>query len=285
MINPVSGVGKQKIVKDIAGKILDAVNIHADLVYTEYPGHASKLASEAKGTYDIVVAVGGDGTVNEAGGALVGSDTALAIVPTGSGNGLARHLGISQKPEQALMLLNDFKLKRIDTVTVNDYISLNVAGVGFDAHISHLFAKSKQRGLGSYVKLVVNEFSSYRSSKYTLTIDGSKKVAYDAFVISLANSSQYGNNFYIAPDASVTDGLFDICIINKFPKIAAPVLLMSMMRKDNVGRYLENIVKARHLIIEHDKDMPGHIDGEPVFLGKKVEVKINPASLNVVVPN
>jgi len=284
MINPVSGVGKQKSVEKLAGKVINAKKIHADVVYTEYPGHASELAASAAGKYDIVVAVGGDGTVNEAGSALTGTETALAIIPAGSGNGLARHLGISQKPEHALRIINKLKTIKIDTVNVNDRISLNVSGVGFDAHISHLFAKMEQRGLASYVKLVAREFSSYRASKYTLTIDKLKPEVFNAFVISFANSSQYGNDFYIAPTASVTDGLIDLCIINKFPKIAAPVLLMSMMRKDNVGRYLEKIIKVKHFTIEHENDMLGHIDGEPVFFGKKVDISINPDSLNVIVP-
>ncbi len=283
LINPVSGIGKQKNVEKLIKAYIDKEKISANIKYTEYAGHAKELSLDAVGVYDIVVAVGGDGTVNEVGSSLIGSDTALAIIPTGSGNGLARHLKISMKPEVAVKLLNNHKVKKIDTLKVNEFHSLNVSGIGFDAHISHLFAKMKQRGLISYIKLVVREFGNYKACKYKVNIDG-KAFKQKAYLISFANSSQYGNNFYIAPDAKVDDGFMDVCIMNHFPKIAAPVLLISKMSKENIGGYLEKIIKAKEVHIEHPKALLGHIDGEPVFFGKTVSVKVNPLSLNVVVP-
>lgn len=283
LINPVSGIGKQKNVEKFLDAYIDKEKMQYDIQYTRYAGHARELARDAAGKYDVVTAVGGDGTVNEVGSELVGTDTALAIIPTGSGNGLARYLKISMKPEKAVQQLNDHVIKKIDTIRINEFRSLNVSGIGFDAHISHLFAGMKQRGLISYIKLVVREFGDYKACKYNLTIDG-KKISQKAYLISFANSSQYGNNFYISPDAKIDDGFIDVCIMNKFPKIAAPVLLISKMNKENVGGYLERIIKAKNIEIEHPKALLGHIDGEPVFLGKKVSVTIDPLSLNVVVP-
>jgi YegS/Rv2252/BmrU family lipid kinase len=283
LINPVSGVGKQKDIAKFFKLHIDKEKIRIDIKYTGYAGHARELARSAVGRYDIVTAVGGDGTVNEVGSELVGTDTALAIIPTGSGNGLARYLKISMRPERAVKQLNDHVIKKIDTIKINEFRSLNVSGIGFDAHISHLFAKMKQRGLISYIKLVVREFGDYKACKYNLMIDG-KKLSQKAYLISFANSSQYGNNFYISPDAKIDDGYIDVCVMNKFPKIAAPVLLISKMNKENVGGYLEKIVRAKNVEIEHPKALLGHIDGEPVFLGKKVSVSIDPLSLNVVVP-
>ncbi len=283
LINPVSGIGKQKGIEKLVKLYIDKDRLDVDLKYTEYAGHARELSLDAADRYDMVVAVGGDGTVNEVGTSLIGSRTAMAIIPTGSGNGLARHLKIPMRLDKAVQLLNRHKVKKIDTVKVNDFYSLNVAGVGFDAYISHLFAKMKQRGLISYVKLVTRQFGVYEPSDYVLDIDG-KKISQKAFLISFANSSQYGNNFYIAPDAKVDDGFFDVCIMNEFPKIAAPVLLMSMMSKENIGGYLERIIKAKEVLIEHKGRIPGHIDGEPVWFNDNVLVKVNPASLHVVVP-
>ncbi len=283
LINPISGIGRQKNVEKLIKTYIDKEKLNVNVRYTEFAGHAKEMSREAVGIYDIVVAVGGDGTVNEVGTSLIGSGTAMAIIPTGSGNGLARHLKIPMRPEKAIQLLNRHKVMKIDTVRVNDLYSLNVAGVGFDAHISHLFARMKQRGLISYVKLVTREFGTYKASDYDLKIDG-RDLSQKAFLVSFANSSQYGNNFYIAPDAKVDDGFIDVCVMNKFPKIAAPVLLMSMMSKENIGGYLERIVKAKNVLIEHTENLAGHIDGEPVWFGNKVSVRINPLSLNVVVP-
>ena len=283
LINPISGVGKQKLVERLVKENLDTKILSTEVEYTQYAGHAHTLAKNAIGRFDVVVAVGGDGTVNETGSALIGSDTALAIIPTGSGNGLARHLKIPMRPEKAIRVLNDLNVKKIDTIKINNRYSLNVAGIGFDAHVSHLFAKMKHRGLISYVKLVVKEFGRYEASEYSLVVDG-KKMKLKAFVISFANSSQYGNNFYIAPDARVDDGLIDVCIVNKFPKIAAPALLMSMMSKENIGGYLEKIIKAKDIIVEQPESLKGHVDGEPVFFKDKIRVSVNPLSLNVVVP-
>lgn len=282
LINPISGVGKQKVIENLIGDNIDSLLLSVDIKYTQYRAHANKLAKEAVGRYDIVVAVGGDGTVNEVGSALIGTDTALAIIPTGSGNGLARYLKIPLNPQKAVKLLNRLQTRCIDTIKINEFYSLNVAGVGFDAHISHLFAKSKHRGVATYIKVVAAEFTTYKPTKYHLTIDN-EELNIKAYLISFANSSQYGNNIFIAPDAEIDDGLIDVCIINGFPKIAAPAMLISMLRKNNIRGFLDRIVKAKNITIDHPNELSGHVDGEPVFFGKRVTIKINPLSLKVIV--
>ncbi len=283
LINPISGFGKQKNIENLISDNVDATLLNVDIEYTKHQGHAHQLAKKAIGEYDVIVAVGGDGTVNEVGSALIGSNTALAIIPTGSGNGLARYLKIPLSPDRALQLLNSFHLKNIDTIKVNEFHSLNVAGIGFDAHISHLFAKKKHRGLIAYIRLVAAEFTGYKASGYSLKVDD-VKMKVKAFLISFANSSQYGNNFHIAPDAQIDDGLIDVCIVRDFPKIATPALLVSMLRQDYTMGFFDKIVKAKNIVIEHPYNLSGHVDGEPVFLGKRIVVSINPLSLKVVVP-
>ncbi len=283
LVNPISGVGKQKTIEKLINDNIDSALLSVDIEYTQYHGHARKLAKSAIEEYDVVVAVGGDGTVNEVGSTLIGTNTALAIIPTGSGNGLARYLKIPLNLQKAVGILNDFHLKSIDTIKVNDFYSLNVAGIGFDAHISHLFAQKKHRGLITYVKLIAAEFALYKAVVYDLIIDD-VKLNIKSYLISFANSSQYGNDVFIAPDAEIDDGLIDVCIVNGFPKIVAPALLISMLGKDNIRGYLDKIVKAKKIVIEHPHDMLGHVDGEPIFLGKKVTVAINPLSLKVVIP-
>ncbi|WP_282035579.1 diacylglycerol/lipid kinase family protein [Saccharicrinis aurantiacus] len=283
LINPVSGIGKQRTIEKLIESELDKNKVQADVAYTQYKGHARELAAGAVDDYDVVVAVGGDGTVNEVASRLVGTDTALAIIPAGSGNGLARYLQIPLRAQKAVQALNYINLRKIDTLKVNQFCSVNVAGVGFDAHISHSFEGRKLRGPLSYAQLVSAEFAKYKTNFFKVTIDNEKSFK-DVFLISFANSSQYGNNVYIAPNAKIDDGLVDVCVINRFPKIIAGAILLTLFGKTMEQNDFEEITKAKHIEIESDDEIKGHIDGEPVMLGKKAIVKVVPLSLNVVVP-
>ena len=208
LINPISGIGKQKTVEKIIEKELNPDRIKYEIAYTQYRRHAHELSKEAVGKFDAVVAVGGDGTVNEVGSALINTDTALAIIPTGSGNGLARYLDIPIRVNKAMQVINEMTTKKIDSVLINDYVSLNVAGIGFDGHISHCFADLKSRGPLAYLRLINKEFIKYQSETYHITIED-KTYEVPAFLISFANSSQWGNNIQIAPGAKIDDGLID----------------------------------------------------------------------------
>ncbi len=283
LINPISGIGKQKTVELIVEKEFDHDNLDYEIKYTEYKGHAHELAKEAIGKFNVVVAVGGDGTVNEVGSALINSSTALAIIPTGSGNGLARYLDIPLRINRAIQVINLMHLKKIDTLNVNGQVSLNVAGIGFDAFISHRFAEITERGPLAYMKMIPKEFANYESMTYTINIDG-ERYKLPAFLISFANSSQWGNDVHIAPQAKIDDGLIDVCIIKEFPKYTAPALLISLLDQSIDQRPYDVVTRAKHIIIESKEEMLGHLDGEPINLGNKAEIKIKPLSLKVITP-
>ncbi|WP_430810897.1 MULTISPECIES: diacylglycerol/lipid kinase family protein [unclassified Carboxylicivirga] len=283
IINPISGIGKQRTVEKAVEGEIDHQRIDFDIAYTDYAGHARELSKAAIGQYDVVVAVGGDGTVNEVGSALVNTTTAMAIIPTGSGNGLARYLDIPLRVNRALQVINRMEMRDIDTLRVNNQISLNVAGIGFDGHISHEFAKQKHRGPATYVKLITKEYAKYKSAVYRISIDGTT-YELPAFMITLANSSQWGNNIHIAPQAKIDDGLIDVCIIKEFPIYDGPSLLISILDQSVDQRRYDVVTKARQIIIEGDQALVGHVDGEPADLGKRAVVEIHPLSLRVIVP-
>jgi len=283
LINPISGIGKQRTVEKVVSNEIDHSKIEFEIAYTQYVGHARELAKEAVGKFTIVVAVGGDGTVNEVGASLINTTTALAIIPTGSGNGLARFLDIPLRVSRAIQVINHMEFRDIDTLCVNGQVSLNVAGIGFDAHISHCFAKQKNRGPVAYVKLITKEYAKYKSSTYKITIDG-KTYQLPAFMITFANSSQWGNNIHIAPQAKIDDGLIDVCIIKEFPIYDGPSLLISILDQSVDQRRYDVMTQAKNIEIECENGLLGHLDGEPVVLGNKAEIKIHPLSLRVVVP-
>lgn len=254
------------------------------IVFTNGVSHASEVAAEALGKYNLIVAVGGDGTVNEIASALVGSDTVLGIVPCGSGNGLARFLGIDMDIEQSIKALNTGRVAAIDSAQANGKAFFNMAGMGFDAHISEVFAHGKKRGFITYIKSSLQEILKYKPQTYNLQIDGHTYVR-KAFMLSFANSSQYGNNAHIAPHASVQDGLLDICVIKPFPLYRFPELGIRMFTKTtNRSRFVE-IIKGKHIVIKRDGPGPMHLDGEPEIAGNEVEIKVLPGSLKVIVGN
>lgn len=283
IINPVSGIGRQKDIEKVLRQETKVSGLNFDIAYSGKPGDAFKISADAAGKYDIVVAVGGDGTVNEVGRGLIHSSTALGIIPTGSGNGLARFLQMPFKVNKALEVIREGAVKSIDVIKINEFFSLNVAGIGFDAYISHKFAGKKKRGPLAYMQLISKEFPKYKSENYSLDIDR-HKIDVNAFLISFANSSQYGNNFHIAPGALIDDGLIDVCLIKDFPKYTAPALLISLVDQSIDKSKYDKIIKARDITIQHDKPLLGHVDGEPVHLGKEAHIQILPLALKVIVP-
>ncbi|TRX70600.1 diacylglycerol kinase family protein [Carboxylicivirga sp. M1479] len=283
LINPFSGIGKQRTVEKAIEEVIDHEKYVVEIAYTEYAGHARELAKDAIGKFDVVVAVGGDGTVNEVGSSLVNTTTALAIIPTGSGNGLARYLDIPLRINRALQVINHMEVKDIDTLKVNENVSLNVAGIGFDGHISHKFAKLKNRGPAGYMKLITKEYAKYKSSVYRISIDG-KTYELPAFMITFANSSQWGNNIHIAPQAKIDDGLIDVCIIKEFPIYDGPSLLISILDQSIDQRRYDVVTQAKNIHIQSDLKLVAHLDGEPCELGQEAEIQILPLSLRVLVP-
>ena len=207
----------------------------------------------------------------------------LAIVPAGSGNGLARHLKIPMNLKNAINIINRENIRKIDTATINDQLFVNVAGVGFDASVAKKFAVAGKRGFSTYLRITTDSYRNYEPKQYTLIIDG-KVYKRRALLISFANSSQFGNNTVIDPSASVDDGFIDVCIVGKMPYwkafFLAPLLFL---KKFDQTRYIE-IIRAKEVILKRKKGKSIHLDGDPQNMGKELTMRINPLSLNVVVP-
>lgn len=282
IINPISGGKKKDGVPELIDQNLDKAVFDATIVFSDGVSHARIIALEAVGKYDIIVAVGGDGTVNEIASAIVGSDTALGIVPYGSGNGLARFLGIPMNPNQAIQTLVKGHAESIDSGTVNGQPFFNMAGMGFDAHISEVFSHGKKRGFISYVKSSMQEIATYNEQEYHLEIDG-KVYERKAFMLSIANSSQYGNDAHISPNASVQDGLLDICLIRKFPLWRFPEMGIRMLTKTSESTSYVEIIRGKQINVTRQSEGPIHLDGEPQVMGTAIHINIVPNSLKVIV--
>ena len=284
IVNPISGKGKQRQIEALITRYLDHRLYDHTIQYTTGPGDATTIARQAASDrYDVVVAVGGDGTVNEVTAGLVGSETALAIIPAGSGNGLSRHLKIPLNGVRALEVINRLKTLKIDTATIDDNIFVNIAGIGFDATIAKKFGDAGTRGFATYFKVTTRSYLNYKPKKYILTIDG-KKIKRRALMVTFANSSQFGNNASIDPGASVSDGYIDVCILRKIPFFKVPFLApLLFMRKFDRTRYVE-IIRAKEVVLRQKRKRVIHVDGDTRKAGKEFTMKIVPLSLNVVVP-
>lgn len=283
VVNPFSGVGRHKSIEKHIKKALDHRLFDYAVRYTEAPHHATELAQKAiNEKFDIVVAVGGDGTVNEVSKALVGTDVILGIVPSGSGNGLARHLNISVNPKKAIQVINQLNVKKIDTALANEQFFVNLAGVGFDALVAKKFAGQRRRGFFKYFKIAVWEYLRYHPTNFTLIVDG-ETIKREALFISFANSDQFGYNTSIAPQAMIDDGFIDMSIVKKIPlwkTFFTATLLYS--KQINRSKYVE-VLRAKKVEVIQEQTLI-HLDGEPIKMGKNLVVKINPSSLSVLVP-
>ena len=284
IINPKSGTGKKGHLPELIKSCIDSSIYEAEISFTEGPRHGTLLSREAaEKNLDAVIAVGGDGSANEVAKGLMGSETALGILATGSGNGMARHLCIPMDLRKSLKVIQTMHIEKIDTLKVNDEFCLGTIGVGFDAHVAHLFANSPKRGYATYVKLVLSEFYKYQPLEYQLDVDGTSIVK-KSFLLTFANSSQFGNNAVIAPFANVKDGILDISMMSKFPAYMAPPLMYQLMNNSiHKSRYF-SMIQGKSAVLKNDRILKGHIDGEPVTFTTDLHVKIIPASLKVLVP-
>lgn len=283
IINPKAGTGSKRAVLNAINQKLDNTRFTHTIRYTQHAGHATEIArQEAQQGTDIVVAVGGDGTVNEVGRALVGTDTAMAIIPCGSGNGLARHMRISMQPAKAIAIINDCCVRQIDYGLINSQPFFCTCGVGFDAFISMKFAQAGSRGLKTYVEKTLQDGLSYRPETYRIEIDGETEVQ-EAFLIACANASQYGNNAYIAPDASTRDGLMDVTILTPFTPLESAQIVVQMFSRELPKNSHVKTFRTKHIKIMREHEGPAHVDGDPMTMGDTLEVDIVPAALKMVV--
>lgn len=282
IINPISGGKEKKDFEKRSAQFLDADLFEAQYRFSEKPGHAAELTQQAiSDNYDVVVAVGGDGTINEVARTLVNTSVVLGIIPEGSGNGLAGYLEIPMVMKEAILLLNKFRMKRIDSGRLNDHYFFNMAGIGFDAVISDRFDKDSIRGPFGYMKTVVSEIGHYKAEDYEFVIDG-KHYKEEAFMISLANSPQYGNNAYVSPNASVSDGLLDVCIVKPFPLFLLPKMLFHLFSRTTDRSGYVDIIRGKEILIKREKEGYVHVDGQPIHLGKDLHCTILPSSLYII---
>lgn len=255
-----------------------------DLEYTRYEGHAVELAQQAVDQgYPRVTAVGGDGTVNEVASRLAHTDTVLGIVPTGSGNGLARHLRIPEEPERALALLQSGCTVRMDALRINGRFCCNVAGIGFDGIVAGRFGREGRRGLRNYLKVILAEFPRFREFAVTADFGGSTSQE-QVFMVVIANSSQFGNGAVIAPQASVCDGRADVCLVRKPAWLQLPGFVGSLFTRQIDQSKLVKIVKTDACRLVLEAPMACHYDGEPGAAVDEIGIDVEPACLNVTVP-
>lgn len=283
VINLNSGTSSKAAIPGLIENTIDKEKFDYEIVVTQYAGHASEIASRAKDEgRDIVVAVGGDGTVNEVARAIVHSGTALGIIPCGSGNGLARHLLLPMNVKKAIEVLNECEIRALDYGIINGYPFFCTCGMGFDAFVSQKFAEAGKRGPITYVENVLREGLKYQPETYILQ-DENGTIKYKAFLISCANASQYGNNAYIAPQASMSDGLMDVIIMEPFDVFEAPQISIDMFNKTLDKSSKIKTFKCRKLHIHRSKPGAIHYDGDPAMTGEDIDVELVPNGINIVV--
>ena len=282
VVNPISGTqGKKAILKWIDERLDQSIYDYS-IVKTEYAGHATQIAANAvQEKVDVVVAIGGDGTINEIARSLVHTNTALGIIPCGSGNGLARHLRIPMEPKAAIDVLNRGHELCIDYGKINNIPFFCTCGVGFDAFISLKFADSGKRGLLTYLENTLHESLTYQPETYEIeNEEGTMK--YKAWLIACGNASQYGNDAYIAPQASLTDGLMDVTIMEPFTVLDVPSSSFQLFNKTIDQNSRVKTMRAKKIKIHRVNDGVMHFDGDPLMAGKELEVEIVPAGLRVI---
>ena len=284
IVNPISGRGRKIDVPALIDKHLDKNLFDAEVIYTEYAGHAAEIAAEcAKNGVDVVVAVGGDGTVNEIAGALVHTHTALAIIPRGSGNGLARHLQIPRDAKKAIDIINKNTVHTLDYGKLNDKPFFCTCGVGFDAFLAHKFAEAGKRGFATYIEKSLTDGLRYKSETYEIRVDDGEPRQLDAFVIACANATQYGNNAMIAPQASMKDGLIDVVVIKPFPMIESGLVATQLFHGTLQNNSHVESFQARKIEISRQQEGPVHCDGEPFISGAELTIEIVPLAIDIVV--
>lgn len=284
IINPNSGARIKPNIPRLTHSILDDSKFDIEIKFTEYAGHATILARQAiANQVSYVLAVGGDGTINEIAKALIHSPVALGIVPIGSGNGLARHLGIPMVIREALEVINKENVETIDYCDANGSLFFTTCGVGFDARVSYKFSKGKHRGGINYLRSMMTEYLSYKPETYEIIFDGEKRKE-KAFLITCANASQYGNNAFIAPQANLKDGKMDVAILKPFtPLDVVPISLQLFSKQIDRNSKIE-IIETEQVTILREKDGEIHLDGEPMWMDKTIHIRTIPAGLKVLAP-
>ena len=263
---------------------LDRERFLPNIEFTEYPGHARELAQQyAKMGFWAVVAVGGDGTLNEVACGLRDTQTALGIIPMGSGNGFARHIGVPLRTQRAIEMINHSEVIQADYGLADDKLFVSTCGTGFDALIAYRFATTDVRGFQGYFKSVVKDLITYHPETYRIRTDQGVEIEQKAFLVTFANAGQWGYQAYIAPKASIQDGKMDICMLSSKAIIEAPIVAVNLFTKTLDKNYFMDTVQARDIMLYREKTSPFHIDGDPVDMPKDIRIRIVEDGLRVLV--
>lgn len=283
IVNPISGGKSKHGFKTLVEAQLDKDKYHYTIIEAAYPQHACAIVDENAMHADAFVAVGGDGTINEVAQQASHHKIPMGIVPMGSGNGLARHLGIPLKAPQAIAALNQAHVAAIDTATLNQHFFVSLAGVGFDSLIARDFSQSKSRGFVNYARIGLKTYFKYKPQTYQLMIDG-KAIEREAFMITVANSNQFGYNTKISPMASLQDGLLDVCILRKPAMWQSPAVMLKFWNDTaHTSSFLE-IIQAKQLHISPNPSGYANVDGETIEVGQQVEIRLQENKLNILLP-
>ena len=282
ILNPISGTHSKEEIPAMIEQLLDKELFEPTIRFTEYAGHAAEIAREcAQAKENVVVAVGGDGTVNEVARSLTHTDTALAIIPCGSGNGLARHLCLPLDVKKAIGIINSYKVETFDYGVINGLPFFCTCGMGFDAFISLKFAEAGKRGPITYAENVLKEGLTYKPETYEVEDEtGAKK--YKAFLIACANASQYGNNAYIAPGATMKDGEMDVIIMEPFDVLDAPQIAADLFMKTLGNNSKIKTFRTKHLHIHRKEPGAIHYDGDPIMTDADIDVHIEPGGISIL---
>lgn len=283
--NKFAGHGKGAIAVEKILQYFNEKRINAEYVYTENQGHAVELAKNAsRAGFKVVVAVGGDGTVNEVAQGLAGTLTTLGIIPVGSGNGLARELKIPMNLKNNIDTLINGRANNIDICRLNSQQFLCTSGIGFDALVAHKMSKSKTRGLFKYVQLVIQESIFFKPVKVKMIAD-KVEIERNVFLITFANASQFGNNAFIAPNAKATDGLIDLVIVNKFNKLWMPFFSIALFTKLVPKLPFVECFKVTNIELIEAQTPYFHFDGEPGMLELPAKIELDVSKLSVLCGN
>jgi len=279
ILNPTSGVPPVTFIvtKDIERR-KEEITSCKSLSKTDMP----PIIKENFDNFDIFIAAGGDGTVHSVATELVNTDKILGVLPLGSGNGFAREFGFRLNLRSLISDISQAKSMVIDVIEINDHLCLNVGGIGLDSFVAHSFNDLKLRGFLPYVWLTLKTFLRLRPFHVKILSDGEEIVSENLFVLTFANTRQFGNNAFIAPDARPNDGLMDLVLIKPFPKIFGPVFILRLFTKRiNHSKYVRHIKTDKEIVIE-TCETRFHIDGEPLKISGKVNVRIRKDVLKVL---
>lgn len=282
IVNPISGTHNKRAIVALIPKYFNPDHFETEVLNTEYAGHATILAAaSAQEGWDAVIAIGGDGTVNEVGRGLLNTSTALGIIPCGSGNGLARHLGIPINHVRAMQILSQMHVDLLDYGTINDHPFFCTCGVGFDAFVSDKFAHAGKRGFATYIENTLFEGLKYKPETYEVEIDGNKETV-EAFLIACGNASQYGNNAYITPEASMSDGLMDVTIMEPFNIMEATQIALQLFSKTLKSNSHIKSFQCRELKIQRQAPGVVHYDGDPVMCDSLLTIKLIEKGIHII---